>query len=356
MLETILEFARERLATLLDAEQLNRRHAEFFLALADASGLSENGPSEGMSMDLDSAHSEIENIRAALEWATESDPELGVRLAVALAQYWVPNAPAEGERWLKSMLDRQPDLPPALKASALRTLGGQTYILGNFDEGNRLHAESLAEFRRLGDEEQVGLTLVRLSIEAQRTGDNTLAKEIAEEALEICQRYGNKRCEAEVLYALADVAFEEGRHEEAFQRMERSATLAGEVDFTWWQVGALEHLAEYALQLKRTDDARRYIAEGLTLARSINDRQTAVWFLANAAWLASLDGLAERSGILWGAIEADERRGRIGQWEEASAEHRTMVDSVVGPEFERGRVEGQKLSLDEAAAAAMSGL
>ena len=83
-------------------------------------------------MDLVLAHAEIENIRAALEWATEFGPELGVRLAVALAQYWVPNSPAEGERWPKSMLDRQPDLPPSLKASRSAHIGRPDLHPGQF--------------------------------------------------------------------------------------------------------------------------------------------------------------------------------------------------------------------------------
>jgi tetratricopeptide (TPR) repeat protein len=251
------------------------------------------------------------------------------------------------------LLDQKPDLPPALKASALRSLGGLVYILGEFEEGNRLHEASLEEFRRLGDEEQVGLTIVRLSIEAQRIGDNALAKRIGEEALDISRRHGNRRGEAEALYPLADVAFEEGRHQEAFQLMERSAALAGEVGFTWWQIGALDHLSEFALLLERREDARRYVVEGLTLARQIGDRQSRVWFLAQAAWLATLDDLPERAGWLWGAIEAEERRGRIGQWELQRTDYLDKLERVAGPLFEQGRAAGQLLTLDEAVATAL---
>jgi predicted ATPase len=348
MLETIHEFATEQLALRIDADALKRRHAEYFLALADAAHLGENGPPEGGSIDLEVMPPELQNIRAALEWATDSDPELGVRLVVEIAQYWIPEAPGEGQRWLRSLLERAPDLPLALKASALRTLGGLTYIQGDFAEGHRLHEASLEEFRRVGDEAQVGLTLVRLSIEAERTGDLERAKVIGEEALEICRRHGNQRCEAEALYPLADVAFAEGRHDEAFRLMERSAALASEVGFVWWQTGALEHLAEFALELDRRDLARKHIADGLPLARSLNDRATVVWFLTHAARLAALDGLAERAGLLWGGIEAEEGRGPIGQWDLQRTEYLGKLDAVSGPDFERGRAAGQQLTLDEA--------
>jgi hypothetical protein len=137
--------------------------------------------------------------------------------------------------------------------------------------------------------------------------------------------------------------------------MESSAQLAGEVDFIWWQVGALEHLAEYAVQLER-DEARKYIADGLSLAGSINDRQTLVWFLSHAASLAAVGGLPERAGRLWGAIEAEERRGRIGQWELQRGDYLAKLDGVSGPLFEQGRAEGQGLTLDDAVATALSDL
>ena len=132
--------------------------------------------------------------------------------------------------------------------------------------------------------------------------------------------------------------------------------LASEVGFVWWQVGALSHLAEFALELERAGDAPKYIAQGLALGHSINDRQTTVWFLAQAAWLAALDGLAERAGLLWGAVEADEGRGRIGQWEDQRDSYLAKLERVSGAEFEAGRAQGQQLTLDEAVSATLDGL
>ncbi len=353
MLETIYEFATEQLASLADADTLKRRHAEYFLDLVEAAGLGdEHG--DGRAADHDLARAELENIRAVLEWSLDNGPELGLRLAVALSLHWASNAPAEGQRWLQALLDREPELSGELNARVLRALGGVVYIQGDFVEGTRLHRASLEEFRRIGDEEQVGMTLVRLAIDAARNDDLKLATEIATEALEICRRFGNRRGEAEALYSLADVAFSEGRHDEAFEMMDASASLAGEVGFTWWQVGGLSHLAEYALELGRLDAARRYISDGLALAHSINDRQTTVWFVACAAWLAMLDGLAERSGLLWGSIEAEEGRGRIGQWEDQRESYLAKLAVILGPEFDAGCAEGRRLTLDEAVSAALA--
>ena len=306
-------------------------------------------------MDVDAVRPEIENVRAALEWATEFDPELGVRLVVSLAQYWVPNAPAEGQRWLQSLLERAPELPAALKASSLRALGGLIYIQGDFAEGHRLHEQSLEEFRRLGDEVQVGLTLVRLSIEAHRTGDLTRARVIGEEALEICQQARQPEMRGRGLYALADVAFAEGRHDEAFQMMERSATLASEVGFIWWQVGALEHLAEFALDLERREDARKYIADGLRLADSINDRQRPFGSWRKPPARRGRSGCPDEQACCGERL----RRRRVA---DASAngkmqrdDYLAKLESVSGAEFDEGRAQGQQLTLDEAVSAALAG-
>lgn len=121
-------------------------------------------------------------------------------------------------------------------------------------------------------------------------------------------------------------------------------------------MGALDHLAEFALELERGDAARIHVADGLSLARSINDRQSAVWFLAHAARLAALDGLAERAGLLWGAIEAEESRGRIGQWEDQRDSYLAKLAGVPGRDFEQGRSQGQQLTLDQAVPEAIAGL
>jgi hypothetical protein len=57
---------------------------------------------------------------------------------------------------------------------------------------------------------------------------------------------------------------------------------------------------------------------------------------------------------MWGAIEVEELRGRIGQWEGENDEVVSLVFAGAGPEFEQGRAEGRQLSLPEAAAAALS--
>src|SRR5207245_922928 len=187
MLETIREFACERLEHSGEADEARRRHAEFFLALGESSGLAYESEAEER---FDIVRADAANFRAALEWALETDQALGIRLAVSIEYYWYSNSPFEGRRWMEAFLDRAGDLPAGLYAAALRTLAGAKFIVGDYDEGHELHEQSLALYRRIGDERGVSMVLPRLAIEAQRTGDLELARELCAESLEIHRRPG----------------------------------------------------------------------------------------------------------------------------------------------------------------------
>jgi hypothetical protein len=116
------------------------------------------------------------------------------------------------------------------------------------------------------------------------------------------------------------------------------------------------NLAELALEAGRTDEAGTRARRVLDLARRIGDRQQTVYALAYLARIAAENGEPVHAGQLWGVIEAEEDRGRIGAWEDRREE---LADAVLaaasGPSFERGRLDGRRLSLDEAVESEMSG-
>src|SRR2546427_8929151 len=169
---------------------------------------------------------------------------------------------------MEAFLDRAGDLPAGLYAAALRTLAGAKFIVGDYDEGHELHEQSLALYRRIGDERGVSMVLPRLAIEAQRTGDLELARELCAESLEIHRRLGFRKAEARVLAILGFVESQERRWEEALDLVDRSAELAGEIGSRWWQAGSLVSGAEYALKLGRVEGAHLRAAESLSITRA----------------------------------------------------------------------------------------
>ena len=152
MLETIREFAAERLRESGDEEALRRRHAEYFRALAATLGLTLEGVEAGATQRYDVAIAEHDNVRAAIDWALEADPVLGLRLATALENYWISHSPFEASRMFEELVERADDMPDDLEALTTRCRGGFAIMTDDRRRGLQLYEESLRQYRRLGDE------------------------------------------------------------------------------------------------------------------------------------------------------------------------------------------------------------
>jgi predicted ATPase len=347
MLETIREFAGERLAESGEEEDLRRRHAKFFLRLAESANLSTDTTDLGQRFEV--VIPEQDNLRAAIDWAAESgDVILALSIMIALDSFWVSNDPHEGARRLASLVEAEKNLPPELHARALRSWGGLIFITGDFERGSELHHQSLAMFRELGDDLAVAHGLHRLAVEAAWTGEHERALALSDESLSLHKRLGSPSGEAMALGVLADIAQKEKRYEEALELSIQSANLAAEVGFRWWQIHYLYFACEMCLNLGRPEEAERWGRDGLRLAVQIGDRQMSVYLLALLSATAAAQAESERAGVLWGALEREEERGPVGQWEGERDAYRSRVEPRDPEQFELGRARGRQLSREEA--------
>jgi predicted ATPase len=351
MLETIREFALERLEESGEAAEIRRRHGRFFLGFAEAANMSAEGD-YGHRYDL--VPPDQDNLRAAIDRAVESgDVELGLRIAVALENFWVMSDPFEGVRRFEAMLGKG-EVPDLLRARALRCYAGSLFLAGHYEQSHRVNLESLALFRALGDDQGVAVLLHRIGISTLQLGDSEKAREILEESRRLFRQTGVARGEAEAIGGLGYVAHVEGDLESATDLFFRSAEMAGEIGFAWWQVGMLLGLVECLVELGRIDEAEASAREELALAREIADRQSMVFGLVHFAWIASVRGDSARAGRFWGAVEAEEARAPIGQWEDERENYAERVLGVGGPELERSRLEGRRLSFESTVDEALS--
>jgi len=329
----------------------SRRHAEYFLALGEQANLS--AESEGPEHP-ELVRPELDNFRAAIDWAIDHDPELAFGLAIALEQFWVISDPFEGVRRLDAVLERRADVSPVLRARAHRTQAESMWISGDFEAGNRLMERTLAEFERLGDKRAVAVMLHRLSVGALMADDIPRARRLVEESIAMCRIWPNPKLEADAVGKLAWVERKEGKVERALELLEESATLCEQVGFTWMQASAVLDIAEISLELGRIEVARERALEGLRLSHELVDRRLVVWTLGMLAEFAVADGDLERAGRLWGAVEAEEARGPIGMWEIDRDRFASAVLAVSSPRLETGRSLGRTLSLDDAVEYALS--
>ncbi len=346
LLETIREYALERLEQANEKEEVGRRHAEFMLALAESANLSAD-TEEAQHHDL--VIPEQDNARAAIEWAfCFEEVELALRLAVALENFWVTRNPFESIRWFDRLLELESEVEPLLRARARRAYGGCCMIAGDHRRAEHLYDASLTGFRAAGDKRGTAILLHRLGLNALQGGDTRRARRLLEEGLEVSRRVGSRRAETQALGSLGSVERAEGNMERAQSLFDQSAAMAAALGRNWWESSMLANLAELALEAGRTDTAAAHARQVLTLARRTGDRQATVYALAYLAWAALDHGAAFRAGRLWGAVEAEEARGLVGTWEGERERYASRV--LVGDrrEVEHGRKEGRRLSLDEA--------
>jgi predicted ATPase len=352
MLETIREYAAERLDESDEAEEMRGRHAEYFLELGRSANLyaEADGPQRHALVLR-----EQDNLRAAITWAESTGKiELALSLAVALENFWANNSPFEGAELLERLLARAENVSSHLFVQSLRVLGSAADQLGQHDRAERAYEQSLDEARALGDERGVAITMMRLGASAVWAEKYEVARPFLDESLELSRRIGNVKTELQALGLIADVAWHEGERERAVELESQSLELARKTGFTWWLVGSLQNMAERALEDDRLDEAWSHAHEGLELAWSIGNRQYSLYGLAILAATAAARGETARAGKLWGAIEAEEERGPVGAWEAGRHEYLSRLESARGDDFDRGLAEGRSLTLEAAVQLALA--
>ena len=347
LLETIREFALEQLDESGELEETRRRHFDYFAALAAASDTSAEA---GYGVQPGALLAETANLRAALDFAVAAgELERALELMVLLENFWVAVDPAEGARRFEELLESDVELPDRLRARATRCYAGSLFISGDYERSHRMNERGLALFRELDDDQGIAVLLHRLGISTLvHLQDPAAARELLEASREHHRRAGSGSGEAEVVGALGYVARDEGDTAVALELFTRSAELAADTGFIWWEVGMLAAAAESLLDLDRVDEAEPVARRHLERAREIGDRQHSLFALVLHAWIAAERGDFERAHLLWGAAEAEEQRGPIGQWEAERDGYAARVGIRDGGELDPARLRGRGLSFEGA--------
>jgi predicted ATPase/class 3 adenylate cyclase len=311
MLETIREFADDRLRSAGEREDVRLRHATTFLQLAETAA-PELTLRQGRRW-LDRLEPEHANLRAALEWSIAgSHADLALRFVASLWRFWqISGRLNEGQSWA----DRALALPGGearSRAAALIGAGGIAYW--RFEPTDVLYEAALAEAERSDDEL---LRAEALYNAAWSTSDRTLRGEMPhkrrarlERSLETFERLGSRRGMAQALWGLGDFDFLDKRFEEGRTRVQRSLTLAREEGDVF-----LEAWAQYLLGAMARDDgdvreAGSRLRTALRLFAEARDVSGMIVLLDAVAGVILHEGDAETAIKLSAA--ADQLRGRTG--------------------------------------------
>jgi predicted ATPase len=345
MLETIREYAAERLERSVRDVPIFRRHAEYVLALAESANLDVEAEGE---QRHELVMRDRDNVHEALAWTVRSDPELGLRLAVALEDYWFTNEPFDGMRWFQALLDEAQEVPSRLTARGLCAFGASAHMAGDYERAEVLYEESLASFRALGDEQGVALAVCRLGFIATRRGDLSRARALLEDSLDSFRRSGSQKGEMQALGYLGEVAYREGDPEAGLALLERSVAMAGALGAPSWQGAMLGFLVKHALDARRLDEADSWARERLELSYRTGDLNDMVLTLADLARIAAEAGDPQRAGRLWGILQVAGAQGPVGGRPTAHAHYDVQVPASSTPELIRAHEEGRQMTLDHA--------
>jgi predicted ATPase len=325
MLDTIREFALELLEKSREAHDLRRRHAEHQLRLAHELGLRRRGPKPEASL----MEFELEegNMRAALEWLLEADPERALRLALHLDGYWwMRDRLRECDHWLTKALRRADAADPILRADALREAADTAFAIGDEQRANRLYEESLAIAEQAGATKEIAAVLINLGR--------------AKEGLALYREVGWEPGIAITLHRLADGARDLGDFERARSLYAESIALWRRLGIVWGLKNALIGRGDCGLDQCLLNEAAEAYEEALGIATRVGSELSVAHCLGGLSAVAAARGRVEVAARLWGAVESIESAHDVELLESERIRYKRRVQSAVDaaqPALEDGR-------------------
>jgi predicted ATPase/class 3 adenylate cyclase len=401
MLETLHEFGLEQLEASGEQDTIRRRHANFFLALAEQA--EERLESTEQVQWIDRMEQEHDNLRTALEWSKTAGGagDVCFRLAGSLGLFWeVRGHFSEGRERLAAVLSTETvQGRTAVRAKLLAREAELAYRQSDYPATISLAGESLAICREVGDKQGIASALIKLGNAATEVGDYVTASGFLEEALTIWQELEDKHGTARALISLGWAALRPGDYPLANARLEEALVLSRELGDTRSIGFELSGLGEVALRQGDYVRATRLLEESLVLRRQLGNKWGVGVSLGTLGWVAMREGdwnravarlceslevrreIGDKGGSAWCLERLAEVALEQGQTEKAvrlfgaAAALRTSIGSVIDPvdqpEYERRRAslqaelgevrfaaiwaEGQALTLDQAVAYALEG-
>lgn len=278
MLETIREYALERLNERGELHALQQRHAHYYLSLVQAAEPELVG--SWQVAWLERLEADIDNLRAALHWGAEQgDNELTAQIASCLWLFWLRRGHlSEGWRWHKTILERRAGLSPALQARLLRGAGRLADYLGDHSTATDLLTESLALARQVNDHDLASQALNNLGTLATSRNDYHYAQQLHEESYLLHQKLGNQRGMAISLNNLGIAFAYQHQKARAQELITQSLGLWRQVGDIWGVAAALNNLGVLAMERGNYTAARAYHEESLAIRHSLGDR----WGIGNS--------------------------------------------------------------------------
>ena len=288
LLEPVRQYAWEKLSSSGEGEAVWRRHAEFFLALAEEAQPELKGPRQVEW--LDRLQTEHDNLRAALSWSLERGIDLGPRIAGALSLFWYTRGYlSEGRTYLEAVA-RSGVAPATVRARALDGLGWIAEPQGDYGRARTAYEESLELYRRSGDKSGVANALGDLGSLALDRGDYKQATSLLEESLKVHRELGSREGLIGVLDGLGVLASAKGEQEQSISFFSEALALSRGTGNVRRTAVSLGNLGITMLAHGDPGQATALLDESLALFREIGDSSNIAISLMNSALAALTQG------------------------------------------------------------------
>jgi predicted ATPase/DNA-binding winged helix-turn-helix (wHTH) protein len=300
LLETVRQYARQRLLQTDDADRLHWRHFDFFFnEFRDSFTILRR---ERQLPRLHQLREEQENIRAALEWAITS-PDLAdeaVEFAGALFWFWTKRGLfEEGKLWLSRVLQLQTSR--RLRPRALMGLAHMHYFQGRLDDTAACTEEALSLSREENDAWNVSFALFFQSLVAFEYGHH---EEAVDRAVEARAAATDELQHGGPLLVLANIALSRGDYDSAQQLYDESVDVHRRAGEVWGMSILLAAAAGLRTVRKDFDRACAQATEAISICEQLDDPRGLAWSLEVFAGLAAAGGDGETAARLWGASNA----------------------------------------------------
>jgi predicted ATPase/class 3 adenylate cyclase len=304
-LQTVRQFGLERLVEHDEAVVVRERHAEYFLALAEAADPGFRGPD--LYERMGGTQLEHDNLRAALTWALETDQgEIALRLVSALWRFWQMHGDlTAGRRWVGQALA----LPSAaartrIRAKALIAAGSLAYWQGDPRATLTAWEEGLAIFQELNDPAGVAEGTYNMAFVVSLEGDVAKAAEMFRTSRAMFEELGDRRGVADSLFGLSIMSRLQGDLTTARTTAEEALRLHQELDDFFGMHGSMHVVGRAAAEMGDLDTARRVLLQTLDMEEQAGDRTGMALSLDNLVDQELRRGNAIRAMRLAGASEA----------------------------------------------------
>ena len=355
MLDTLREYALERLDERGELRALRYAHAGYFLALAERGKVELRGGDQATWRDR--LEAERANLRAALRWyQNEDEAQLQLRLVEALGRFWdIRGHLREGRDELASALATQGDSAPKLRAGVLHWAGTLAFRQGDVEEAERAWQQSRRLAGELGEPAEVARALNTLGVLAVCRGQYERARKMYEDSRAAATVASDRHHYGAATNNLGELELALGNHDVATELFKESLAAHRELDEFGTAV-SLMNLGFAALEGRRTDEAKAMMQDAMQVACGARADNVATWCLEGLAAVATAEKRLDVAARLTAAAEASREAAQLSlEPFERKVHERTLAALRAGlseAELAESWGSGKQMYLTEAVALA----